>query len=433
MKKDKTKVNAAVQYFKLDSVYQKLFKDFKKKYESLGRVAGTVSLSTYSEEEKAVLAEFLGLRKDKLSEKNKVSLVQFEKQLSTYRYGDIDLHELLETYFNQVIMSNKQRAQNKLNEKDTFFSHLKNSYTSINEWVDYIDSKPINSYWIHRLIDESFERFENYAKLLNKSIESLPEKPVRLPVLAQQMTSNPHAFDRNEMLGRLLIHLLAFKLGEEQNVPNTSEEISELLFSYNILRDDITNFVTVANLLARTDSPKDDLWHAASKTNSVLNIPIRELLYVRSLYPNTTKKEVWVVENSGIFSSLLDEVPSIPLICTHGQFKLAAWKTFDLLIESNCTLHYASDLDPEGLGMAYRLLNRYPQHAKLWKMDTPSYRKSLSKNETLSEARLNQLLSIDHPQLQDVKNEMMREKFPGYQEALLDEMVVELKKEMEAI
>lgn len=430
MKTDNTHLNDAVKYFKSDSVYHKLFLDFKKKYESLGRVAGSVSLKSYSHKEKAVLAEFMGMRLDQLVEKNKLTLLQFQKQLAFYRFGDIDLKELLEAYFNQPLISNNERKQNKLHQKSEFFNDLKNTYPSIVDWLSYIERKPADAHWIHRIVSDSFDQFEYYVKRLNKTIDSLPDKPVRLPIFAQQMTSNPHAFDRNEILGRLLIHLLMFKSGEEGAVPNTSEEITELLFSYNILRDDITNYVTVANILASTESTKDKMWQAAVDSHSVLNVPIRELLFASTLYSNTNKKEIWVVENSGIFSSLLDELPTVPLICTHGQFKLAAWKCFDLFVQSGHTLHYASDLDPEGIGMAYRLLNRYPNNVKLWKMDTVSYKKSLSKSETISEARLNQLTNIKHPLLQDVIDKMLRVKYPGYQEALLDEMVEELRGEV---
>lgn len=430
MKKDKKQLKEAVKYFKSNSVYQKLFLEFKKKYESLGRVAGSVSLKAFTHEEMAVLAEFMGMRLDQLVEKNKLTLLQFEKQLTLYRFGEINLKDLLESYFNHPLISNSERRENKLHQKNKYFNDLKNKFHSIRDWLAYIESKPADTHWMHRLIDGSFEQFKTYTNHLNKSIDSLPDKPVRLPVFAQQITSNPHAFDRNEVLGRLLIHLLTFKLGEEMLVPSTSEEISELLFSFNILRDDITNYVTVVNLLAETKSDKDKLWQAASDSNSVMNIPIRELFHVQSLYSNNSSKEVWVVENSGVFSSLLDEVPNAPLICTHGQFKLAAWKVFDLLVESDHTLHYASDLDPEGIGMAYRLLNRYPENVKLWNMDKSSYHNSISDNDTISEARLNQLSNFNHPLLTEVSNVMLERKLPGYQEALLDEMIEYLKNKM---
>lgn len=428
----------AVNFFKSNKVYGKLFCSFKKKYESLGRIGGGVSLASYSEEELFEIATFLGMRSDKMLEKRRVTLTQFEKQLLKYKFEVDDLKSLLEAYFDEPLISNKERLENEAAIKQTFFVELLSDNPLITDWLNYLEVKSSDTYWIHRLMDTSYETFKDYAALLNRSIDSLPETPVRLPVFAQEITGQPHAFDRNKELGRLLIHLLAYKqsllLKESLQVPSTSEDITELLLTYNILRDDITNYVTMANILAETTSDKGKVWKVACETHSVLNVPIRELLDVKSLYPNNGKDEaatdVWIVENSGIFSSLLDEVPNIPLVCTHGQFKLSAWKSFDFLVAEGCLLHYASDLDPEGLGMAYRLLMRYPNSVKLWKMDVESYDKAVSEDENLSDNRLNQLKTIEHPLLDSLKKAMLLRKSPAYQEALLDEMVSELEKEI---
>ncbi|WP_368646229.1 TIGR02679 family protein [Alkalibacterium putridalgicola] len=428
----------AVKFFKSNKVYGKLFRSFKKKYESLGRVGGGVSLASYSEEELFELATFLGMRSDKMLEKRHVTLTQFEKQLLKYKFEVDDLKTLLEAYFDEPMISNKERLENEAENKQAFFVELLSDNPWITDWLNYLEVKSSDTYWIHRLMDTSYETFKAYTASLNRSIESLPDTPIRLPVFAQKITGQPHAFDRNKELGRLLIHLLAYKqslpLKEPLQVPSTSEDITELLLTYNILRDDITNYVTMANILAETTSDKEKVWKVACATHSVLNVPIRELLDVQALYPNNGKDEaatdVWIVENSGIFSSLLDEVPNIPLVCTHGQFKLSAWKSFDLLVAEGCLLHYASDLDPEGLGMSYRLLMRYPNSVKLWKMDVESYDKAVSEDENLSDNRLNQLNIIEHPSLDSLKKAMLHKKSPGYQEALLDEMVSELKEEI---
>ncbi|UOQ92463.1 DUF2399 domain-containing protein [Halobacillus shinanisalinarum] len=95
-----------------------------------------------------------------------------------------------------------------------------------------------------------------------------------------------------------------------------------------------------------------------------------------------------------LYSSLLDQVPNAPLICTHGQFKLAALQLLDQLVRNGCTIYYSSDLDPEGLRMANRLYNRYPNSVHYWRMDVTAYEKSLSEVH-LNGERLNKLASID--------------------------------------
>ncbi|SFC09426.1 TIGR02679 family protein [Alkalibacterium subtropicum] len=425
----------AVKFFRSKKVYGKLFLAFKQKYQSYGRVGGSVSLAAYSEEELMEIATFLGMRSDKMLKKRRVTLLQFEKQLLQYKFDVDDLKTLLEAYFDEPLISNQERSENEAAKKEAFIEQMIMCHPMLSEWLNYIKAKSQDTYWIHRTMDASRETFKENASILSRSMKALPESPVRLPVFAQKLTGQPHAFDRNTELGRLLVHLLAFKQSllakESLQIPSTSEDITELLLTFNILRDDITNYVTMANILANTPNGKEKVWEMACETHTVLNLPIRELLDVTALYPKDRKdhsaKDIWIVENSGIFSSLLDEIPDLPLICTHGQFKLSAWKCFDLLVEEDCLLHYASDLDPEGIGMAYRLLLRYPNSVKLWKMDVTSYDKAVSEDENISERRLNQLKMIEHPFLDGVKTAVMLKKRPAYQEALLDEMISELK------
>lgn len=420
----------AVEYFKTEKFYQKLFLAFRKKYESLGRIGGSVSLDVFSIEEIERLSRFLGIREDHLLEKKTVTLKQFEKQLQSYRFGDLSLKELLEAYFKEPLISNKERKEKRRLRKENFLGDLKNKYTYVNEWLSYIELNHADSYWIHQLITSSHEKFEQCVAILNQVVKNLPGNPIRLPVFAQQMTKNPHSFDQNQDLGKLLLHLFtvtkALSMNESVKIPNTSEEKTELLFEFNVLRDDITNYVSVANILAETSDNKNQVWEVASKTNTVLNVPLRELIQVESLYPTGSGDDVWLVENSGVFSAILDQVPNVPLICTHGQFTLAVWRCLDLLVRRNCTLYYSGDFDAEGIGMANRLLERYPEQIKLWKMDTMSYEKSVFTEEKLSEKRLNQLSGINTEELEEIKNKILHLKFPGYQEALLDEMIEEL-------
>lgn len=424
----------AISIFKSSSLYKKLFLEFKKKYESLGRIGGTISLIKYSDKEIDELAEFFGIRPDILFDKRKVTLIQFEKQLKTYRFNDIGLKELLELYFEESLVSNKERKAIKSVKQWSYFNLLKIRYEDISVWIDYLEEKTADTYWIYRMMDQSNGQFESYVKLLERARQNLPDVPVRLPVFAQLMTGNPHAFDRNQNLGRLFIHFLTVKkanyLPENVVMPTSSEDINELLLGFNILRDDITNFITVANLQADTGGNKEKLWKVACETHSVQNVPIRELLHVEKLYPANKANQVWVVENSGVFSSILDEIPEAPLMCTHGQFKLAAWKCFDMLVAEGVIINYSSDIDPEGLGMAARLMSRYPNSVQLWRMDSECYEKSVSREDTVSPSRLNQLKNLSDPIFFDLIDKVKENKSPAYQEALLDDMIGDLKNQL---
>lgn len=127
-------------------------------------------------------------------------------------------------------------------------------------------------------------------------------------------------------------------------------------------------------------------------------------------------KKVWIIENSGVASAVLDEVPDAPVICTHGQFRTAAWIMLQRLAENGCTFYYSSDLDPEGVAMAERLSNRFPGQTVFWRMDPDAYLRVLSEEDI--SARLSKLDAVQSPELLLVANEMRLKKKRGTRKAL---------------
>lgn len=170
-------------------------------------------------------------------------------------------------------------------------------------------------------------------------------------MFGQRILGNPHTFDRTTDLGRMWIHVLYIKRGQGGTPPSDTERVNELLLEFKLLRDDITNFVTCVNLVAEQDDTRHTMWQGAMETYSVLNVPMRELLRLNQVRPSRGDT-VWIVKNSGVFSSLLDDVSDAPLVCTHGLFKLAAYRLLDMLVASGCQLKYTRDFNSEGLQMA---------------------------------------------------------------------------------
>ncbi|OZU87069.1 TIGR02679 family protein [Virgibacillus indicus] len=420
-------IKEAITYFSEYNAYQQLFTLFRKKYESLGRIGGAVKLDSLGEDGLEAVARFFGLTATDLQQKGKVTLESFEKQLKSTKFASIGLKELLEAYFEEPLISKKEKKQLEEQKQGQYFDLLENKFPRLCSWFNHLRKKTPDTYWIYRLITDSPEEFLIKVTYLERAFNRLPSHFERLPLFSQRITRNPHAFDLNTNLGKLFIHLLAVDHYKDDSIvpPADSESINDLLLVYNILRDDITNYVTCANLLAESHDALHPMWQAAAKTHSVMNIPLRELIGLSRIYPIGKKKEVWVVENSGVYSSILDKLPGVPLICTHGQFKLAALLLIDLLAKEDCTFYYAGDIDPEGISMAERLLLRHPENVQLWKMDVPAYRKSEA-NIELSNERLKKLESIVTPELLPVAEELKQRKRAGYQEALVTEMVDDL-------
>ena len=222
------------------------------------------------------------------------------------------------------------------------------------------------------------------------------------------------------------------------------------------------------------------MWEGAWEESMVLNVPLREIVGINSLEPavylqvmeernrreggkgeeknNKRKgegfgegtnpgegqgrregkkgkeclegeKAVFVVENSGVFSQLLDEFQDTclpPLVCTHGQFKLAAFLLLDLLVKNDNVIYYSGDFDPEGLQMAQRLLYRYPKAVRLWRYGVEEYEDCIS-SISLPDSRLNKLKGITVPGLSPLKEQMEAAGKAGYQEEMIHLLIEDIR------
>lgn len=419
----KRPVDEAVQYFKESAEFSRLFTQFRKKYASLGKVGGSVSIQSFKADELYAIARFFGEDVATIQLKKTVTLRAFEKKLQTTKFEGVTLLELLEMYFGETLVTKQEALAQLEGQRAERFRELALTYPQLSYWFTHIEQKSADTHWINRMLGT--DQFDLYCKQLAQALDGLPLDYERLPVFGQRILGNPHAFDRTNELGRLLIHALHVKRGQGGSPPSDTERVNELLLEFKLLRDDITNFVTCANMTAEHEKTEHPMWRGAAAMHSVLNVPMRELLNVDRVRP-IRGDTVWIVENSGVFSSLLDDVPDTTLVCTHGQFKLAAYRLLDALVASGCQLKYAGDFDPEGLQMAARLKERYGDKLDYWCMDLKSYVASEPSVELAGE-RLVKLDRVTDVELQDVVGEMKRLKRAGYQEALIEKMVVQLK------
>src|SRR5690625_966152 len=415
----------AVQIYKSEEAYHKLFQLFRRKYESLGRIGGTVPVTTFSKEELAEVGQFFGQPGEQLRRKGTISLIAFKEQMEHTRFNSISLKQLLDAYFGEEITSKKEQQLAREESLRQLLLIQQEQFPSLAFWIDYLLEQKREGRWILQIAEQEEERFESLLEKLNRAFNSLPTEAERLPIFAQRITGDPHAFDLQQDLGKMFIHLLSVhraRLAEEMvvDIATSTEEINDLLQNFLIYRDDLLNFVTCANLVAETEDGVHPVWEAAAKTQTVQIVPLRELISFVSVYPIKGKK-VWMVENSGVCATLLDYEPGAPMICTNGQFTLATLMLLDLLAENGYKLYYASDFDPEGLGMAQRLLQRYPNAIRLWHMDKAGYQQSKPSKE-LSHERLEKLKGITDERLAEVVVEMGRIGKAGYQEALVESM-----------
>ena len=441
----------AADFFKKEKGFHRLLNAFVKNYRSLGRVGGTARLNNLTEAEKESLSGLL--KKDFSDQKSAtISVEAFQKAIKETKFAGVNLKELLIEYSGGNLKTKKEKEAEYLEEKEIFFSGLERQFKGNNSqiFLSHIKNKGEGSKGIHQLYDKDPSKLKKCLRDVLVALDNLPEQYERLPVFASRVFKDPHSLDLQTDTGRFFILALQVLLSNENNsiksesdTPDTTykilsspsaEKITEILSFFNIIRDDLLNFVTITGLLAKNqDNSLIKSWEVAANEGMVFNLPLREIIKVHSIIPADNHDKVFIVENSGVFSGILDciekETPPLkipPLICTHGQFKLAALMVIDKLANEGLTIFYSGDFDPEGLKMAERLLNRYPENVKLWRYDIANYKKCMS-GTNLSEKRLKMLEKLNASNLTTIKNEIKHTKKAGYQEELIDLLVKDMK------
>lgn len=398
--------------------YKKLFELFKRKYYSFGEMRGTVSLATFNAEEIEEIAGFLAVSAVQLTRKGNVSLQQFEKQLQTSAYKQYSLKQLVEIVLNDTLVTKQGEQVKKLETEERFVASLQVVLQPLPAWYHQIMKKHADSRFIWQQQQVILNELEKTANALSSHLPNGQFE--RLPIFAQRTTGNPHAFDAQTVLGRLLLHAAFSCHPEEIEYPKTTEERVDTLAMFGIVQDDLWNFVTCQGLRGYQNNGPHQVWQAAIEEQVVLNVPMRELMRIEKIEP-VVGKQIWVVENSSVASTLMDAHPTLPIVCTHGQFRMASWRLFDL-VDEQTDIYYSGDLDPEGLLIAQRLARRYGQRVKFWRMDERSFEKGISEN--LTEIRLAKLQHVEI--LPQVVSRINATQKAAYQEAWLDDLVNDL-------
>lgn len=411
-----------IRLIRQDPAIRKLLGLVRDKYRSLGKVGGSVKFDLFTPEELRAAAGFVGVSPEELKRRS-LTLKKLELSLAQTAFGEFSLPELLEQFFGEPIVTREQERSRTLLEEARFIRDLREEFPDGSWLWDRLESKAVDTRWIWTLHKENPSLLAGRLGRVFRAFRELPGegRTELLPLFAQKTTGNPHGFDGNQIDGRLLTHCLYVRSvadgAEDTGMPRSSEDLNELYAAFGLARDDLWSFVTCRGLIGHTADGVHPLWKAAADTGSVLNVPLKMLGGLTAITP-AAGRDVWIVENSGVCSALVDLVPDVPIICTHGQFRTAAWVVLDMLARQDVAFHYSGDFDPEGLQMAQRLLHRYPGHAKLWRMDRDSYRAAISDEDITP--RLAKLDGLEDPALADLAAELRQVGKAGYQEGLLE-------------
>ena len=425
-----SEINEAVEYFKKKPVYEKLFNEFKKKYESHGKIGGIAVLTGLSAGDKEDISGFL--MKDFTSEEEvRVSAKLFEKALLKSRFSSLTTLDIITRYFGIKLRTNKEKSEEDVGKRAEYLAEL-TGYTDkayIKEWLTGVFCTGADGAVV---IARSYNADKNELKIiLQKLIKAIPmlpyfqggKKKELLAVFAAQAAGNPHFFDDNTLAGNLLTAFLRdyFRFGYEDDL-SEAENRSKVLFKAGLIKDTLSNDVIAYGIRGRcVDGSLHQGMEGFLHQKEPVKLSLLTLANLEETFTNSIDRRVYIVENPAVFSILTSRFPEKAFICSYGQIRRAVFMLLDLF-NKNTVFSYAGDFDPEGLLIAERLKKRYGDRLAFWKYETDIYLKYMSE-EKLTKQRIKKLDGVRDAALLKIAELMREEGRAAYQESMLEEYV----------
>lgn len=423
-----SEINEAVEYFKKKPVYEKLFNEFKKKYESHGKIGGIAVLTGLSTGDKEDISGFL--MKDFTSEEEvRVSAKLFEKALLKSRFSSLTTLDILTRYFGIKLRTNKEKSEEDVGKRVEYLAEL-TGYTDkayIKEWLTGVFCTGADGAVV---IARSYNADKSELKIiLQKLIKAIPmlpyfqggKKKELLAVFAAQAAGNPHFFDDNTLAGNLLTAFLRdyFRFGYEDDL-SEAENRSNVLFKAGLIKDTLSNDVIAYGIRGRcVDGSLHQGMEGFLHQKEPVKLSLLTLANLEETFTNSIDRRVYIVENPAVFSILTSRFPEKAFICSYGQIRRAVFMLLDLF-DKNTVFSYAGDFDPEGLLIAERLKKRYGERLAFWKYEPEMYIKYMSE-EKLTKQRIKKLDGVRDAALLKIAELMREEGRAAYQESMLEE------------
>ena len=417
----------AVRYFRERPVLMAAAKRFCQKYRSLGHWGGRICLRNLGTEDQQVLSAFL---RRAAVDSVTLTYTEFLAAWGKTRFAEVPLGEVLGTLYPERLTTRQQEAQGQEQRRQRLLIRLLQLYPAgpAGQWLE-----ALMMHHVRLGSPADYERRELLEPVV-RALSMLPQTYERLPFFANRVCGNPHGLDIDAETGRLFLRALAYLAGYADTGSLSMVVKNELLYDQHILREDILNFATAYGLRAWSVDGEEILyWREAAIVRAPLNVPLREIVRVgqfASCRKTAGALRVFIVENAGVFSTLLDSLQAedglcVPLLCLHGQLKTASWALLDRLAASGAALFYSGDFDPEGLLMADKILQRYPG-AQAWHFTEEEYGSS---KVVIPDSRLKKLEQVISPALAPLVSALRQRRQAFYQESLVSRLWQDLQLE----
>lgn len=415
-----------VSYFKNNRGYKNIFQQMREKWRSYGKISGNIILNNPILEEREAIKKFLGIVSDNKKIKFKIS--DFEKGLKESRFNNVELIELLEEYFQEKIIYQKDEKKIIEEEKIRFFENIREKLKIESIYSEEIkkllDTIILEKSYLFKYGEDNFET-ERMIFLSLKAVNYLSnlDERIKIAILGAEIAKSPHYFDRGSIAGNFLIYLLCLLFDIEET--KGAENILEVYYKANIEVDSVSNYVACFGIRLYTKLEEHGAYSEFIKNSEEYLVTLSNLSKI--VKADSDNKKVFIVENQMVFSYLCEcfKNRNVSILCTSGQLKTAALILIDMLCEVGCKIYYSGDFDSEGIEIAEKLIQR-DKNIVPWCFSKENYKISISEN-IISDERLKKLDKIENTYFKELIEEIKIEKKAGYQELLLDKMVKDIE------
>lgn len=435
-------------YFKNRHAYHRCMEALRKKWKTLGKAAGRITLSGTNEDERRAIGGILG--KTFHDEDICFDFAKFEQGLQATRFAPVEMKEVLEAYFGEPMDTNQGEKRAREEQKRKFFNgvceYFLHNFGGESVALSWLQEMVSSKKYGYQQMGKEYKKDSHQAVILAQNLgtalmqlESAEGSDMKLPlaVFAAKISGNPHYFDRGTVPGQLLQHAVCF--WKKTDLPVNAHQWRELLLTVGIVPDNVSSLVHVYGLHLRTK----DGWHPAYEAFCRLMEPyVITMENLKKITGALTEGgRAYIVENEMVFCYLLEHMgekmqikaddsggvqdKKITLLCTSGQLRTVALELISLILSSKAEIYYSGDIDPDGIGIADRLWRKFGNRIHIWRMAPKDYAAGISK-ETIDKNGLAKLENIGHPLLKQTAESVKEKGRAAYQENLLEELLEDI-------
>ena len=294
-----------VSYFKNNRGYKNIFQQMREKWRSYGKISGNIILNNPTLEEREAIKKFLGIVSD--NKKIKFKMSDFEKGLKESRFNNVELIELLEEYFQEKIIYQKEEKKFIEEERIRFFENIRAKLkveSLYNKEIEkLLDTIILEKSYLFKYGEDNFET-ERMIFLSLKAVNYLSnlDERIKIAILGAEIAKSPHYFDRGSIAGNFLIYLLCLLFDIEET--KGAENILEVYYKANIEVDSVSNYVACFGIRLYTKIGEHRAYREFIKNSEEYLVTLSNLSKIEKA--NSDNKKVFIVENQMVFSYLCE-------------------------------------------------------------------------------------------------------------------------------